>query len=76
MSDQDSKLRVNEHPSESLAKQLDDDDQARVDAYLAKPQHQVHRKPFRPWLMMGIIAIVMTILSFLSYGIAWYHGVV
>jgi hypothetical protein len=55
---------------------LTDEDQARVDSYLSRPTHQVNRKPFRPWLLLGVIVVVLTILSVLSYGIAWQHGVV
>ncbi|MFT5116744.1 MAG: hypothetical protein ACI9NY_000267 [Kiritimatiellia bacterium] len=52
------------------------EDQARVDSYLNGPIHQVDRKPFRPWLLLGVIVIVLTVLSLFSYGIAWWHGVV
>lgn len=55
---------------------LSDEDQDRVDRYLNRPIHQVERKPFRPWLLLGVIVIVMTVLSVFSYGIAWWHGVI
>jgi hypothetical protein len=55
---------------------LSAEDQARVDSYLNRPIHQINRTPFRPWLLLGVIVIVLTALSFLSYGIAWWHGVV
>lgn len=55
---------------------LSAEDQARVDSYLNRPNHQVNRKPFRPWLLLGVIVVVLTALSLLSYGIAWWHGVV
>ena len=55
---------------------LTTEDQARVDQYLNRPTHKVERKPFRPWLLLGIIVIVLTFLSILSYGIAWWHRVV
>jgi hypothetical protein len=56
--------------------QLDDEDLARVDKYLSRPNHQVDRKPFRPWLLLGVIFIVMTVLSLFSYLLAYLHGVV
>jgi hypothetical protein len=52
------------------------EDQARVDSYLSGSIHQINRKPFRPWLLLGVIVIVLTGLSLFSYGIAWWHGVV
>jgi hypothetical protein len=55
---------------------LNAEDQARVDSYLKGSIHTVERKPFRPWLLLGVIVIVLTALSVLSYGIAWWHGVV
>jgi hypothetical protein len=56
--------------------QLNDDDLARVDKYLSRPNHQIDRKPFRPWMLLGIILIVMTALSVFSYILAYFHGVV
>ncbi|MGS2717240.1 DUF3094 family protein [Eionea flava] len=51
-------------------------DQEKVDHYLRSPIHQVERKPFRPWLLLGVILVSMVVLSVLSYAIAWQHGVV
>jgi hypothetical protein len=56
--------------------QLTPEDQKKVDRYLSSSIHQVERKPFRPWLLLGIIVCVMTALSLFSYAIAWWHGVV
>ena len=55
---------------------LNAEDQARLYSYLNRPNQQVDRKPFRPWLLLGVIVIVLTVLSLMSYGIAWQHGVV
>lgn len=55
---------------------LSEADQARVDSYLNRPIHQVERKPFRLLLLFGVVIAVLTVLSLLSYGIAWQHGVV
>lgn len=52
------------------------EDQERVDNYLNRPSQQVDRKPFRPFLLLGVIVVVLTGMSVLSYGIAWWHGVV
>jgi len=55
---------------------LSEEDQQRVNSYLERPIHQVERKPFRPFLLLGVIVVVMTVLSVFSYGIAWWHQVV
>lgn len=57
-------------------KQLNDEDQARVDSYLSRPNHQIERKPFRPWLLLFVIVLVMTALSVFSYLLAYWYGVV
>ncbi|ODS24271.1 DUF3094 domain-containing protein [Candidatus Endobugula sertula] len=56
--------------------QLSEEDQARVESYLSRPHHQIERKPFRPWLLLAWLVAILTIMSLLSYGIAWWHGVV
>jgi quinol-cytochrome oxidoreductase complex cytochrome b subunit len=55
---------------------LNSKDQARVDAYLSRPNHQIERKPFRPWLLMGVVVLVMIFLSIFSYILAYIHGVI
>lgn len=56
--------------------QLSPEDQQRVDRFVSNGVNAVPRKPFRPWLLLGAIWLIMMILSGLSYLIAWYHGVV
>jgi hypothetical protein len=60
----------------TVVDQLTAADQKKVDHYLNSPIHQVERKPFRLWLLLGGIVCVMTLLSVFSYGIAWWHGVI
>lgn len=55
---------------------LSAEDQERVDRYLALPQHQTVRRPFRLWYLLGVIWGVLTLLSGLSYWIARSHGVI
>jgi hypothetical protein len=55
---------------------LSTEDQARVDGYLNKPNHQVERRSFRPWLLMGVIVLVMTFLSLFSYMLAFVNDVI
>ncbi|MBX2808961.1 MAG: DUF3094 domain-containing protein [Cellvibrionaceae bacterium] len=52
------------------------EDQARVDAYLRSALHNRQRKPFRPWLLLGCIVLLMTGLSLFSYFLAYQYGVV
>lgn len=55
---------------------LTKEDQERLDCYLSSPVHQLERRSFRPWLLLLIILLVMTLLSGVSYVIAWHHGVI
>jgi hypothetical protein len=55
---------------------LSPEDQARVDRYLSISSNQTERKPFRPWLLMGVIWLVLMVLSGVSYWVAVEHGVI
>jgi hypothetical protein len=56
-------------------KKLSDEDMARVAQYLNSPGNRDERAPFRPWLLLGFLTVVVTILSALSMWYAWMHGV-
>ncbi|WP_460803899.1 DUF3094 family protein [Microbulbifer agarilyticus] len=74
-----SKVESNPQPDADPSippKKLSDEDQAKVDRYLARGYNRVERKPFRPLLLLGIILIVLTLLSLLSLFIAGTKGVV
>ena len=49
-----------------MSSRLEPDDQQRVEEYLQLPQHQVERRPFRPWMLLGVVLIVVIGLGFLS----------
>ncbi|KJK15421.1 DUF3094 family protein [Pseudomonas sp. NPDC087612] len=49
-----------------MTSRLNPDDQRRVDEYLQAPQHQVERKPFRPWLLLVLVVAVTVALGLLS----------
>ncbi|GLX87682.1 MULTISPECIES: DUF3094 family protein [Pseudomonas] len=49
-----------------MSSRLNPDDQQRVEEYLKLPQHQVERRPFRPWLLLGVVLIVVISMGFLS----------
>ena len=45
---------------------LDDEDLKRVEEYLSSPVHQVERKPFRPWLLLFWLWVVVSGLGLVS----------
>ncbi|CAM2942653.1 MULTISPECIES: DUF3094 family protein [Pseudomonas] len=49
-----------------MTSRLNPDDQQHVEEYLQLSQHQVERKPFRPWLLLGVVLVVVIALGFLS----------
>lgn len=59
-----------------MTTQLSQEDQARVDRVVSRGVNSVERAPFRVWLLLGIILMVLTGLSIFSYLLAWFHGVV
>lgn len=56
--------------------QLTPEDQERVDAVTRRGVNSVERKPFRVWILLGVILLVLTMLSGLSFLIASIQGVV
>ena len=67
---------MSENDAHIPPKKLTDEDQAKVDAYLKSGYNDVERKPFRPFLLLGVILAVLTALSLLSLLIARTKGVV
>ncbi|NNA93142.1 DUF3094 family protein [Pseudomonas gessardii] len=49
-----------------MTSRLNPDDQQHVEEYLQLSQHQVERKPFRPWLLLGVVLVMVIALGFLS----------
>jgi hypothetical protein len=49
-----------------MTSRLNPEDQKRVKEYLAAPQHQVERRPFRPWLLLVVVLVVVIGLGLLS----------
>ncbi|HEK1008600.1 MULTISPECIES: DUF3094 domain-containing protein [unclassified Pseudomonas] len=49
-----------------MTSRLNPEDQRRVDEYLQAPQHQVERKPFRPWLLLVLVLAVTIGLGLIS----------
>jgi len=51
------------------------EDQARVDEFVSRGINSVERKPFRVWLLLGVILASLTVLSILSLLLARLEGV-
>ena len=49
-----------------MSSRLNPEDQKRVEEYLQAPQHQVERRPFRPWLLLIVVVFVVVGLGLLS----------
>ncbi|MVW74907.1 DUF3094 family protein [Pseudomonas xionganensis] len=49
-----------------MTSRLSPEDQQRVDQYLSAPQHQVERQPFRVWLLLTLIIVVVIGMGLLS----------
>ena len=49
-----------------MTSRLNPDDQKHVEEYLHLSQHRVERRPFRPWMLLGVVLIVVIGLGFLS----------
>ncbi|QTF56353.1 DUF3094 family protein [Stutzerimonas frequens] len=49
-----------------MPSRLTPEDQQRVDDYLRAPQHQVERRPFRPWLLLLVVLAIVIGLGLLS----------
>lgn len=49
-----------------MTSRLNPDDQQRVEEYLQASQHQVERKPFRPWMLLVVTILATVALGLLS----------
>ena len=49
-----------------MSSRLNPDGQQRVEQYLQLPQNQVERRPFRPWLLLAVVVIVVIGMGLLS----------
>jgi len=57
---------INVHAEARMTSRLNPDDQKRVEEYLRAPQHQVERRPFKPWLLLVVVLVVVIGLGLLS----------
>jgi len=51
---------------DSKKNQLGEEDLRRVEEYLSGPVQRVERKPFRPWLLLFWLWVVVTVLGGVS----------
>ncbi|WP_248748964.1 DUF3094 family protein [Pseudomonas sp. MWU15-20650] len=49
-----------------MTSRLNPDDQQHVEEYLQLSQNRVERKPFRPWLLLGVVLATVIGLGLLS----------
>lgn len=55
---------------------LSAEDQARVDAYNKRGYNDVERKPFRPWLLLFILFLIVSSLGGIAYLLGKTQGVI
>ncbi len=60
---------------EESERQLNPEDQARVDAFLKRGVNSVERKPFKPLLLLLMLIVVVGSLSLFSQWLARWAGV-
>jgi hypothetical protein len=66
---------TNQPTDESASQTLSNEDQNRVDGFLARGVNSVERRPFRPVFLIVILIAVVTGFSLLSQGIAQWAGI-
>ena len=59
-----------------MTSRLSPEDQAKVDSVIHSGCNDTERAPFRPGLLLGIILLVLTLLSVVTYFLAWQQGAV
>ena len=66
---------VNQPSDERASQSLSQEDQTRVDGFLARGVNSVERRPFRPVFLIVVLIAVVTGFSLLSQGIAQWAGI-
>ena len=66
---------ANQPSDETASKTLSNEDQNRVDGFLARGVNSVERRPFRPIFLIIVLIAVVTGFSLLSQGIAQWAGI-
>ena len=66
---------ANQPSDETASQPLSQEDQSRVDCFLARGVNSVERRPFRPVFLIIVLIAVVTGFSLLSQGIAQWAGI-
>ena len=66
---------ANQPTDEAASQPLSQEDQTRVDGFLARGVNSVERRPFRPAFLIIVLIAVVTGFSLLSQGIAQWAGI-
>ena len=66
---------ANQPSNETVEQPLSQEDQNRVDGFLARGVNSVERRPFRPVFLIVVLIGVVTGFSLLSQGIAQWAGI-
>ena len=66
---------ANQPSNETVEQPLSQEDQNRVDGFLARGVNSVERRPFRPVFLIVALIAVVTGFSLLSQGIAQWAGI-
>lgn len=59
----------------SYTNKLYPEDQKKVDEFVNRGVNSVERKPFRPGRLLLLLIVTVTVLSFLSQGLARWAGI-
>lgn len=66
---------LNDPSGTNAAPKLSEEDMARVAEYLNSPAHRRERAPFRPWLLLLVLTLVVAAISAVSMFYAWRQGI-
>lgn len=55
-------------------RQLNAEDQARVDEYLNSGFNKTEKKPYHPWILLLILFVVVSVMGFFAIWFADYMG--
>lgn len=70
------KLSDESPEQQTTKKKLSDEDQALVDEYNSSGYNDIERRPFRPFLLLLALVVVLSVLSGVSLLIARLSGVI
>ncbi len=66
---------INNAPEVKPPAKLSEEDMARVAEYLNSPNHRNERAPFRPWVLLLVLTLAVSVVSAVSMFYAWQQGI-